>query len=511
MGSRTVDVQRSARPWTVNAIIVVFVAVVSLILTAVSPPSESLSPARALAGQSTPAAAGAPTTAEALTAVTAPPAAATPVGYETLATSAATAAVAPPATPAATTTPDRAGRSIYVLGDNGIISPEVLGHLASCTRGTVTRLTGREPYEIAAELSRDRFESADVVYVATIDSFGNAAGGPIDAGTAEAPVLLVERKALPAATIAELLRLAPSEIVVVGDDDVVSESVEGALHTYAEDVIRTSQISTSSATAERGPDPALALILVATEDILPDSAVSRLAGRRANETVLIVDASSVPEATAAEISSLTGVPCESFEVTVACAAGWIALTYDDGPLPERTDTVLAALEQAGIKATFFTVGYLVEDHPATVKKTADAGHAIANHANLHETLVDLSDAAITETLNRTDAKLRAAGVEPTGLVRPPGGVTNPRVEATIERSGYRQILWTAGPLDYDGKSATAIADDVIAHVQDGAVVVLHDNSNNYRNTAEATGIIVQTLQEQGYCFGALDGTGSIVP
>jgi peptidoglycan/xylan/chitin deacetylase (PgdA/CDA1 family) len=510
-----VDVQRSARPWALNAIIVVFVAVAALILTAVSPPSESLPPARALAGEDDATAPVAPTTAEALTAVTAPPAAATPVGYETLATPAATAAVAPPATPAVTTSPDttspdRAGRSIYVLGDNDTISSEVVGHLASCTKGSVTRLTGREPYEIAAELSRDRFESADVVHVATIDSFGDAAG-PIEVGTAELPVLLVGRDALPAATIAELLRLAPSEIVVVGDSHVVGESVEVALHTYAEDVVRTSQINTSAATAEPAPDFALAPILVATEDTLPDPTVNRLAGRHAEAAVLVVDTRSVPEATAAEISDLTGAPCESFEVTVACAAGWIALTYDDGPLPERTDTVLAALERAGVKATFFTVGYLVERHPATVQKTAGAGHAIANHANLHETLIDLSDAAIAETLHRADARIRATGVEPTGLVRPPGGVTNARVEATIERSGYRQIMWTTGPLDYDGKSATAISDDVISHAEDGAVVVLHDNSNNYRNTAEATGTIVQVLQEQDYCFGVLDGTGTIVP
>jgi peptidoglycan/xylan/chitin deacetylase (PgdA/CDA1 family) len=72
-------------------------------------------------------------------------------------------------------------------------------------------------------------------------------------------------------------------------------------------------------------------------------------------------------------------------------------------------------------------------------------------------------------------------------------------------------MWTTGPLDYDGKSATAISDDVISHAEDGAVVVLHDNSNNYRNTAEATGTIVQVLQEQDYCFGVLDGTGTIVP
>lgn len=488
-----------------NAIIVVFVAVVALILAAVSPPSEALSPARALAGES------APTAAEALTAVTAPPAAAMPAGYETLTTPGAIAAVAPPITPAAAATPGRVGTNIYVLGNIDTISGEVLDHLTSCTSGSVVRLTGRESYEIAAELSRSRFDFAGVVYVFTTDDSKNATDDPSVAETVNAPVLLVGRNTLPAATIAELARLAPSEIVVVGDSDVINEPVEIALHAYAARVVRTSEAGPSSTTAEPAPDVAPTSVLVATEDTLSDPTVSRIAGRHADATPLIVDTNGVPEATAAEISKLTGVPCEPFEVTVTCAAGWIALTYDDGPHPERTDTVLAALERVGVKATFFTVGYLVGAYPSTVQKTADAGHAIANHANEHEILVDLSDAAITETLIRTDAKIRAAGVEPTGLVRPPGGATNPRVKATIERSGYRQILWTAGPLDYDGKSATAIADDVIAHAENGAVVVLHDNSNNYRNTAEATGTIVQVLQEQGYCFGVLDGTGNIVP
>ena len=496
--------QRSSKPWAVNAIIVVFVAVLALILTVVSPSSESLSPAQALTGE------GAPTTAEALTAVTAPPAAAAAAGYETLTTAVAIPASAPLITSAAIATPVRAGRNIYVLGNIDTISGEVLDHLSSCTRGSVVRLTGREPYEIAAELSRSRFDSVDVVYVESIDTPASTDSESAIAVTGGSPVLLVGRNALPAATIAELLRLAPSEIVVVGDRDAVSESVEAALHAYAESVVR-SEPETSPTTAESAPDVGPALIFVATESDLPNPTISRFAGGRAAETVLVVDTDGVPEATAAEIGDLTGVPCEPFQVTVACAAGWVALTYDDGPLPERTDVVLAALEGAGVKATFFTVGYLVGAHPATLQKTANAGHAIANHANLHEILIELSDAAITETLHRTDAKIRAAGVEPTGLVRPPGGVTNARVKAAIERSGHRQILWTAGPLDYDGKSAKAIADDVIAHAEDGAVFVLHDNSNNYHNTAEATGTIVKTLQEQGYCFGVLDGTGNIVP
>jgi peptidoglycan/xylan/chitin deacetylase (PgdA/CDA1 family) len=367
----------------------------------------------------------------------------------------------------------------------------------------VVRLVGEEPYEIAAEVSRDRFAEADIVYVTAVEASSETVGAIVPTA-GDAPVLLVGRNALPAATIAELTRLAPSEIVVIGDRSVVGESVETALAGYAERVVRTSKTDAFPTTVAPAP------VVVATESTVPDTVVAIVAGGKVDEPVLVVNRDGVPEATAEKIIRLTGVPCEPFEATPTCAAGWIALTYDDGPNPERTDAVLAALGRADIKATFFAVGYLVEAYPSYAQKIAAAGHAVANHANEHEILTKLSDAAITETLNTADAKIRAAGVEPIGLVRPPGGTTSARVKAAIEQAGYHQILWTTGPFDYDGKSASAIADDVIAHAEDGAVVVLHDNSNNYYNTAEATGTIVQVLKDQGYCFGVLDGTGSIV-
>jgi peptidoglycan/xylan/chitin deacetylase (PgdA/CDA1 family) len=450
--------QRFSEFWVVNGVMVRVVAVVALIVAALAPPFGSASPVRALAGEETPTANG----------------------------------------PRADV-----GRDIRVLGDIEIISEEVLTHLASCTIGSVVRLAGEKPYEIAAEVSRDRFAEADTVYVTAVEAFSETVGAMV-AAVGDAPVLLVERNALPAATIAELVRLAPSEIVVIGDGRVVDESVETALAAYTERVVRTWKADGFPTTVAPAP------VLVATASTVPDTVVAIVAAGKVDEPILVVNRDGVPEAAAATITRLTGVPCEPFEATPTCAAGWIALTYDDGPNPERTDAVLAALKRAGVKATFFTVGYLVEAYPSYAQKIAAAGHAIANHANEHEILTKLSDAAITETLNTADAKIRAAGVEPIGLVRPPGGTTSARVKAVIEQAGYRQILWTTGPFDYDGKSASAIANDVIAHAEDGAVVVLHDNSNNYDNTAEATGTIVQVLKDQGYCFGVLDGTGSIV-
>jgi peptidoglycan/xylan/chitin deacetylase (PgdA/CDA1 family) len=189
----------------------------------------------------------------------------------------------------------------------------------------------------------------------------------------------------------------------------------------------------------------------------------------------------------------------------------VALTYDDGPIPHRTNTILAALDRAGISATFFSVGYLVRSYPGTIRDMADRGHVIANHTYQHQILTYLSDSSIIRTINKADAAIRATGVNAARLVRPPGGNTNSRVKRAIERAGYRQLMWTYGPLDYESVGASTIANRVISRTKDGAVIVLHDGSGNYRNTAAATERIVKTLHGRGYCFGVLNNQGRIVP
>jgi putative cell wall-binding protein len=50
-----------------------------------------------------------------------------------------------------------------------------------------------------------------------------------------APVLLVTKGAVPSATAAELARLAPDRIVVLGGTNTVSDAVLGALGAYLSD------------------------------------------------------------------------------------------------------------------------------------------------------------------------------------------------------------------------------------------------------------------------------------
>jgi putative cell wall-binding protein/peptidoglycan/xylan/chitin deacetylase (PgdA/CDA1 family) len=214
--------------------------------------------------------------------------------------------------------------------------------------------------------------------------------------------------------------------------------------------------------------------------------------------VVMVGASLVilPEATPAQAGS--------------CSAGWVALTYDDGPVPTRTRTVLDALDSVNAHGTFFTVGYLVRSYPSTVRDAANRGNAIANHTDQHVALTTQSEIEIVRAVARADTAIRDAGVAALRLVRPPYGYTNSMVRSVLSDAGFSQILWTVDPQDWRGYSASTIANSVLRYAKDGSVILLHDGNANYRNTAAATKTIVRTLRSRGYCFGVLDRYGKIV-
>ena len=80
--------------------------------------------------------------------------------------------------------------------------------------------------------------STPVVYVATGENFPDALGAGPAAAIVKGPILLVTQNAIPGETAAELSRLAPEKIIIVGGTAVVSASVESGLGAYSGTVER---------------------------------------------------------------------------------------------------------------------------------------------------------------------------------------------------------------------------------------------------------------------------------
>lgn len=72
------------------------------------------------------------------------------------------------------------------------------------------------------------------------------------------------------------------------------------------------------------------------------------------------------------------------------ARGEVVLTFDDGPIPGKTPSILNTLDRHGVKATFFTVGQMANAYPHLVRDVAARGHTIATHTQNHPNLASMS-------------------------------------------------------------------------------------------------------------------------
>lgn len=64
--------------------------------------------------------------------------------------------------------------------------------------------------------------------------------------------------------------------------------------------------------------------------------------------------------------------------------GKLALTYDDGPGKRLSPKLLDLLAKYNARATFFMVGFRMDDAPHIVQRTLDDGHEIGNHGYWHK-------------------------------------------------------------------------------------------------------------------------------
>ena len=88
----------------------------------------------------------------------------------------------------------------------------------------------------------------------------------------------------------------------------------------------------------------------------------------------------------------------------------VALTFDDGPNPPRTDQVMEILDSRGARGTFFVLGKWVDRFPEAFQRIVAKGHCVGNHSYLHEAHLgdfDRAEAAIGNLLGRPTRFLRA--------------------------------------------------------------------------------------------------------
>jgi polysaccharide deacetylase family protein (PEP-CTERM system associated) len=99
-------------------------------------------------------------------------------------------------------------------------------------------------------------------------------------------------------------------------------------------------------------------------------------------------------------------------------------------LPSRVESttrrVLDLLDAAGIRATFFIVGWVADRHPRLIDEVKSAGHEIGSHGYAHQRVFDLGPEGFLADLRASVLALQRAGVSAVRLFRAPEWSINQR-------------------------------------------------------------------------------------
>jgi polysaccharide deacetylase family protein (PEP-CTERM system associated) len=112
-------------------------------------------------------------------------------------------------------------------------------------------------------------------------------------------------------------------------------------------------------------------------------------------------------------------------------------------LPSRVErngeAVLDLFAQAGVKATFFTLGWVADRYPKLIRRVAEAGHEIASHGWDHARVFTLTAGQFRADLRRARAAIEeAAGVSPAGYRAPSFSIDarTPWAHPVLAEEGY---------------------------------------------------------------------------
>lgn len=105
----------------------------------------------------------------------------------------------------------------------------------------------------------------------------------------------------------------------------------------------------------------------------------------------------------------------------------------------NTDALLTMFDAAGIKATFFTLGWVAERYPALIRRIADSGHELGNHGQNHDRVFTFTPQQFAADLERSRKAIEdAAGVAVHGYRAPSFSINpnTPWAHEVMAEQGY---------------------------------------------------------------------------
>ena len=178
----------------------------------------------------------------------------------------------------------------------------------------------------------------------------------------------------------------------------------------------------------------------------------------------------------------------------------VVLTFDDGPWPVNTPSVLKTLADECTKAIFFPIGKHASYYPEILKQVAAAGHTVGSHTWSH---ANLNNKKLTEPQRKEEiekgfsAVKWALGASPAPFFRFPALQHPPEMVTYLGERNIGIFSTDLDSFDFKASKAQTIVDNVMRKVDKNGkgIILMHDFQ---KHTAEALPELLKKLKAGGY-------------
>lgn len=176
----------------------------------------------------------------------------------------------------------------------------------------------------------------------------------------------------------------------------------------------------------------------------------------------------------------------------------VVLTFDDGP-SRALPHILDALEQENVPAVFFWQSRLLHPERPWERVLAD-GHQIGSHSVKHVNLAALPYPQQYEDIKNSIERIRHVTGVDVKYFRPPFGQFNDDTLLAAEALNVVPVMWRVASMDWElQKTPEKVITTVTDHLEDGAVILLHE----LQHTADLLPELIRAIRAQGYGFSLL--------
>jgi peptidoglycan/xylan/chitin deacetylase (PgdA/CDA1 family) len=178
----------------------------------------------------------------------------------------------------------------------------------------------------------------------------------------------------------------------------------------------------------------------------------------------------------------------------------VVLTFDDGPWPLNTPSVLKTLAEECTTGIFFPIGKHATYYPEILKQVAAAGHTIGSHTWSH---ANLNNKKLTEQQDKDEiekgfsAVKWALGASPAPFFRFPALQHPPAMVTYLGTRNVGIFSCDLDSFDFKASKPQQVIDTIMKKLDKlgKGIILMHDFQ---KHTAEALPELLRKLKDNGY-------------